>query len=343
MVMRFVDKASEGDLFKSSSFYGVQDDTLLLIMQSPLSDTFIWTGFGKDFVTVDIQPTNATGYDFFLGSGDDKLKGSNFRDRYYDQGGNDIANLGGGNDVVRVGKGDDTIDGAGGNDSITFTQIFGDSYHPLSNTDDVTTATQGVSLNLALTTAQYLGALGYDTFLNFENIYGTEGNDFFHGNAADNVLQGNGGNDYLRGREGDDFLVGGTGADTLIGDAGADDIHTGDKSASGGDGSNDIVKFTHISDSTSTSMDQIFNFETFASGGSDKIDLSLIDANLTIAGDQSFAFRGTGAFISSGGEVRYFLMGGSTFVLVDNDADADAEMMFKLDGVSGVSVADFFV
>jgi hypothetical protein len=36
-------------------------------------------------------------------------------------------------------------------------------------------------------------------------------------------------------------------------------------------------------------------------------------------------------------------MGDSTFVLVDNDADADAEMMFRLDGVSGVTAVDFIL
>ncbi len=343
MVTRIVDKASEGDLFKPSGLYGLDDDALFLVIQAPLLSTFIWTGTGKDFVTVEVQPTNGNGYNFYLGAGDDRLNGSNFEDRYFDQGGNDIVNLGGGGDWAIAGKGDDTIDGAGGVDSISFTQVFGDGYHPISNDDDVTVATQGVSLNLALTTAQYLGALGYDTFLNFENIYGTEGNDSFHGNAAENLLQGNGGNDYLRGREGDDFLVGGRGADTLIGDAGADDIYTGDNDASEGDGSNDIVKFTHISNSTEESFDTVFNFETFASGGGDKIDLAAIDANLSIVGDQSFAYRGTGSFISSGGEVRLFVFGSSTYVLVDNDADAAAEMVILLNGASGLTANDFIL
>lgn len=342
MVTRVVDKASEGDLFNFQDSYGLYDDTLLLVMQSTDS-TVIWTGVGNDGVFVDVNPASfGFGYEFYLGAGNDKLKGSSLADSYYDQSGNDIVDMGAGNDTVFGGAGNDTINGGAGNDTLNFRMLAGDTYHPTFN-PGISLGAQDVHVNLALTGPQDTVGFGTDTYTGFENVAGGSGDDVFHGNSSANRLYGNEGADYLRGREGNDLLVGGWGGDTLIGDAGADKIFTYDQSSTSGDSFQDVVKFTHISDSTSTGMDEVFNFETFASGGSDKIDLSLIDANLTIAGDQSFAFRGTGAFISSGGEVRYFMMGDSTFVLVDNDADADAEMMFRLDGVSGVTAVDFIL
>lgn len=345
MVTRTANTQAEADLFSASGVYGVQSDVITLAFTDTGSGITVWTGGAADLVKVSINPTTGYGYTIFTGAGNDTVSGSSSRDMYVDQSGNDSVNLSSGNDWVRVGKGDDTYIGGAGNDSISFTQLFGDNYHPIFNDSDVVSAPHGVSLNLSLTGAQDLGDFGKDKFSGFENIYGTDFADTFHGNSSANVLWGNGGTDYLSGREGNDILSGGTGGDILIGGAGADEIYTGDQEEGGGnpDGSNDVVKYTTKSDSTLTSFDTVFDFETSASGGGDKFDLSLIDANVNVAGDQAFVYRGTGAFISSGGEIRIAEFDGATYVVIDTDADADAEMMILVQGVTDLTLADFIL
>ncbi len=61
--------------------------------------------------------------------------------------------------------------------------------------------------------------------------------------------------------------------------------------------------------------------------------MSAIDANLKIAGNQAFLWRGTGAFgTSAAGEVRLVVSGADTLVYVDRDSDSAAEMIIKVQG-----------
>ncbi len=56
----------------------------------------------------------------------------------------------------------------------------------------------------------------------FENIIGSQFNDYLAGDDEVNVLTGLAGNDQLRGGGGDDVLIGGDGVDTYVGAGGAD-------------------------------------------------------------------------------------------------------------------------
>jgi hypothetical protein len=106
-------------------------------------------------------------------------------------------------------------------------------------------------------------------------ITGDESANHLSGLGGNDTLSGLGGNDILDGGTGDDILRGGDGVDTLIGGAGNDRFvaEYGPRiSAKQGDLSLDVV------------LD-------FRSG--DKIDLSFLDANLRVAGDQDFLFKGT--------------------------------------------------
>ncbi|QFS51924.1 calcium-binding protein [Nostoc sphaeroides] len=60
------------------------------------------------------------------------------------------------------------------------------------------------------------------TFINFDNIKGTNQSDTIVGDRQNNLLFGNGGNDTLSGKSGNDTLAGGLGTDTLTGGQGAD-------------------------------------------------------------------------------------------------------------------------
>jgi serralysin len=125
-----------------------------------------------------------------------------------------------------------------------------------------------------------------------ENAKGGSGKDTIYGNAANNILEGNAGNDLLMGRDGSDRLDGGDGNDVLIGGDGVDYLI-------GGAG-NDIfvgeIDTTKVASKRGPiSLDVVLDFRA-----GDKIDLSGIDANLNIAGDQAFKFVGNAAGNNAG-------------------------------------------
>ncbi|WP_127999107.1 beta strand repeat-containing protein [Piscinibacter defluvii] len=95
-----------------------------------------------------------------------------------------------GNNTLVAGTGNNRLDGAGGVDTVTY--VYADA------------ASAGVTVNLALGTAQATGGSGSDTLLNIENLTGSNYNDSLTGNAGANVLDGAGGADTLSGGDGAD-------------------------------------------------------------------------------------------------------------------------------------------
>lgn len=150
--------------------------------------------------------------------------------------------------------------------------------------------------------------------LNVENLVLT-GSEAIQGigNSLNNVLVGNAANNKLKGKSGRDTLVGGLGKDILAG--GFDD---------------DTFVFRSIADSgvTSRARDRITDFRV-----GDRIDLSLIDANLGLGGHQSFSFIDSDAFTDAG-QIRFFK--GLLSVNVDDELDADFQVKLK-------GVTEFFV
>ncbi|MER2622433.1 MAG: calcium-binding protein [Accumulibacter sp.] len=73
----------------------------------------------------------------------------------------------------------------------------------------------GVTVNLALTSAQTTGGSGSDTILNFENLTGSNFNDTLTGSLSANKLDGGLGNDLLNGGLDNDILTGGLGSDII--------------------------------------------------------------------------------------------------------------------------------
>lgn len=80
----------------------------------------------------------------------------------------------------------------------------------------------GVSVSLAVATAQATGGSGADRLVAIENLAGSNFDDALTGNASANTLWGGVGRDTLVGGAGDDTLFGGLGNDTLDGGAGLD-------------------------------------------------------------------------------------------------------------------------
>lgn len=164
-----------------------------------------------------------------------------------------------------------------------------------------------------------------------ENAKGGSGSDQITGNQVANSLQGYSGNDTLNGAGGDDVLIGASGADRLDGGAGADRLY-------GGAGADDLIgradadiflfKVRTESTVATSGRDTIFDFS--ASQG-DSIDLSGIDANAGISGNQAFSFRGTAAFTGVAGELRYVKGSSDTYIYGEVNGDKMADFAIHLD------------
>jgi hypothetical protein len=88
-------------------------------------------------------------------------------------------------------------------------------------------------------------------------------------------------------------------------------------------------------------MDHILDFTP----GTDKIDLSRVDANALAAGDQAFAWIGSNAFSGAAGELRAFQSGGNWILEgdVDGNGSADLVVMLDLQGPTPLGAGDFLL
>jgi Ca2+-binding RTX toxin-like protein len=252
----------------------------------------------------------------YTGAGDDFLDGGTGMDMLSGGSGNDTIVAGAGNDSVHAGTGDDIYFGGSDNDTLDFTCLYQD------DAIDELNSLYGVRVDLAVTGPQDLGAFGIDRILGFEDLRGGGGDDTFFGTSGVNNLNGEAGNDFLDGRGGDDAVAGGLGADTLIGGLGADQITTGD------DQDRDIVRYLTLKDSLPNARDRIFGFVH----GQDRIDLSPIDADPAVKGNQAFAFV-KGFTKTAFGEVHLRFDNTGSFVDVDSNKDGKADMTIWVLGV----------
>ena len=73
----------------------------------------------------------------------------------------------------------------------------------------------------------------------------------------------------------------------------------------------------------------------------DVIDLSAIDANSGLGGDQAFSFIGSGAFTNTAGELRFATVNGNTMVYGDTNGDGTADFAISVTGTHALTV-DYF-
>jgi Ca2+-binding RTX toxin-like protein len=139
-------------------------------------------------------------------------------------------------------------------------------------------------------------------------IGGTALNDTLNGGQGGDTIESNGGADVVRGDAGDDWLTGQAGRDSLNGGAGAD-----------------TIDYNAVSDSAAGyyKRDHIWFFRH-----ADTIDVSDIDANELVAGNQAFKIDAGGTFVA--GEIRITAWGSDWLVSFNTDGDADAEMQIML-------------
>jgi Ca2+-binding RTX toxin-like protein len=177
-----------------------------------------------------------------------------------------------------------------------------------------------------------LVALGGD-----DRLFGATGDDRLEGGAdkdrldggtdAD-ILLGGPGDDSLFGRDGNDFVRGDLGRDFLAGGSGADAFFFGD------------VGFGPVEYESGVGKGNRDRVTDFSRAEGDKIDVSEMDADLTVAGLQAFSFVGGDAVGT--GELGFFESAGSTIVRGNTDDDAAVEFEIQLDGTGlDFSAGDF--
>jgi Ca2+-binding RTX toxin-like protein len=267
----------------------------------------------------------------------ENVTGSSHNDQLIGNAGANHLDGGAGNDLIWGGDGNDILTGGHGADALA----GGNG----SDTADYGTSASAVTVNLLTgvtsggdATGDTLNSIENVTgSTHNDRLTGSLGANHIDGGDGNDLIWGGSGNDTLAGGSGADTLAGGAGADTADYSASQSavtvDLTLG--TGSGGDAQGD--KLTSIENITgsahddhligSTTVNQFFGgagadtfvFKTaqdslpghqdqitdFSSAQGDHIDLSGIDADTHVAGDQAFGFIGNAAFSDVAGQLRY--------------------------------------
>ncbi|HET6943139.1 MAG TPA: calcium-binding protein [Sphingomicrobium sp.] len=173
-----------------------------------------------------------------------------------------------------------------------------------------------------------------------DQIIGGDGNDRLDGGAGNDVLTALGGNDILLGGSGNDQLIGNRGVDQLTGGTGADRFIFGALFQSTTDAPDLITDFSGQSVFSTNGQGHAIR----TPGDGDKIDLSLIDANTGLAGDQAFTLVQHGFSGHAAEAYGSFDIGtGITSLYMDVNGDGVADMTIQLLGKVSFTGADFIL
>ncbi len=224
------------------------------------------------------------------------------------------------------------LNGGAGADMMT--GGVGDDVYYVDNTGDV--VVEGAAEGADIVRAQIDYVLGNNVEELFIGGAGRDGT----GNALDNILHGSGSSNVLSGLGGADTLRGGGGRDTLLGGDGADliDGGVGKDSMTGGTG-RDVFQFRDGDFGATRALADLIT--DFSHADAEKINLQLVDANITAGGNQAFAFIGSGAFTGVAGQLHYAQVAGNTYVEGDTNGDGTADFVIALTGLHTLIASDF--
>jgi serralysin len=165
------------------------------------------------------------------------------------------------------------------------------------------------------------------TNVNGISFNGTASADVVSGTPESDTMNGAGGNDTLNGLGGNDTLIGGAGTDVVTGGLGAD-------------------TFVFTTAAVSPLLDPPDVITDFTPG-QDKIDVSAIDANTLLLGNQDFTFLPTpGGLITGAGQLHYRQDTASNLTYVEGhttNLSGVIEFQVVLNGLVNLSASDFIL
>lgn len=258
-------------------------------------------GTGKDTVV----NRDENGSQIVLGDGDDQYLGLGFGSFSADR--PDTVRAGKGNDLIAVATFKSRYLGEAGNDQFfsvgwanTFIGGAGRdtiSYEPRD--EDFSQGGSGVTVDLAAGRTQ-TGANRFETISQIENVVGCGADDAIFGNNGANRLTGGRGFDQLTGRGGADTFIWGAGNEAPV---------------------------------SASSIDLVTDFSR---NQGDRLDLSGIDANSRVGGDQAFTFIATSPFSGQAGQLQF----ADDILSGDTNGDRRADFRIGLINVTGLIAAD---
>ncbi|NTU54250.1 MAG: hypothetical protein HGA97_11270, partial [Chlorobiaceae bacterium] len=249
--------------------------------------------------------------------GNDQQSGTGGDDQMYGEAGNDTLVGNGGNDLLDGGNGADRLEGGSGND-VYLVDNPGDVVKEIAGN-----GTDSIESGITWT----LGA-------NVENLTLTgSGAINGKGNVLDNVITGNDGANVLNGVTGNDTILGGGGNDTINGGTGVDVM-------TGGAG-NDLFVFDYLATTESGVVAISHDIITDFVSGQDRLDLSAIDANVRVSGNQVFdsAILSVMNPFTAAGQLRFDGASGMLYGNTDNNL-LTAEFTIELTGVTSLLAGD---
>lgn len=289
------------------------------------------TAFGVSALTTMVPNAPASGtMPRGATEGNDSLTGTS---------GNDNLQGLGGNDTMSGAAGNDTLDGGSGIDTADYRYLSASQTSRIDLQNGY--ATIGTEKDTLKGIENAWGGAGKD------DIRGTSQANELKGNNGDDALAGSGGNDTLAGGAGNDALDGGSGndqlwgdegTDTIIGDLGRDELVGGTKA-----GERDVFVYRAVTESPVGSGRDLVHFRDAGTAYGDVIDLSAIDANVHLAGNQAFTFIKTAAFaVNKPGTLRVYNAGNNTIIQLNTDNDSAPEAEIELADESATASSYFW-
>ncbi len=208
------------------------------------------------------------------------------------------------------------------------------------------------------------GTAANDTLVGSDNkntVNAGTGNDLLYGRGNDDVISGADGDDILYGQAGADRANGGNGNDTIFGDSGNDTIFggigndalyggSGNDEISGSSGNDTIIGGYGADTITDSSgLNRFVFLSVFDTGDTisglgtgDVLDFSALDANTATGGtNDAFTFIATQNSGVVANSITWNQSGGNTYIRVDNDGDAVADLQITLAESVNLTAAHF--